>query len=149
MQETNAAYTIETVEMNHCINNPTIMGYLRGMVIDEYSGMSIMLDEFINGRYPRDAKAIIASVDEEPVAWALFTLDTDEYNDIIFDNPSAETYLQVYVKPEYRRQGIGAVLFLKGQELAAGRSIGLSKHDRVSKAFFEKVEGKKDAHERN
>ena len=139
-------YTIEVIDMKSCLSNPTIMGYLRGMTLDEFSGMSIMLDEFMHGRYARDAKAIIAFIDNLPIAWALYTLEPDEYGDILF-NENAEAYFQLFVRPECRRRGIGSVLFLKGQELAAGKKIGVSAHDVNARAFFSKVQGV--LHERN
>jgi GNAT superfamily N-acetyltransferase len=131
-------YTIDVIDLRTCLKNPTIMGYLRAMTLHQNSGMSILLNEFIHGKHTGEGKSIIASIDGSPIAWSLFTTDKDDYNDISFDR-EAETYLQVFVKPEYRKLGIGSSLFLKGQELAANRSIGLSKHSPEAIAFFNKV----------
>lgn len=136
----NVKYRIEVLDMKDCLNNPTIMGYFRGMTIHEFSGMNIMLNEFVKRKTPVSAKAIVAYTEDEPIAWGLYTNEPDSEESIAFEPDPGDVYLQVFVKPEYRGNGIGSTMYLKAQELAAGRQISVSKHSPEATTFFQKVQ---------
>lgn len=102
---------LQSIEMDEIIDNPELLRLVRRMTLYPESGMNMALDYFCSIRKLEqrsvDALGIFAYLLQEPIGWALFTYEGDTHS---FEPANGQACAQVYVREDYRRQGVGTEL---------------------------------------
>jgi GNAT superfamily N-acetyltransferase len=98
--------------------------------------MNSALDHYTELRAKRsvDALGIFAYYMGEAIGWSLFTYESDDY---YFQSEDGKACAQVYVRPVYRRLGIGRKLISQAAKLADPDIVKVYAHSDYS--FFDVV----------
>lgn len=132
--------TIRVQDFNIVRTKPELMKQLRKLILTPRSGMNYCLDglEKISQHRPADCKILTAYRSQELVGWALLS---KEETDFVFLNtctgfdPSQGTLFQVFIHPDYRRQGIATEL-LKVARRKANSRLCICPWDTTSEGFY-------------
>ena len=129
---------IEIREMDDVIRFPELMRTCRSLTISRYSGMNWALDcfECIAQNRSIDALGLFASYQGEVVAWLLFGY---EYDGSLFRSTHGEAFSQVYVRPDYRRLGIGSRLQRMAAKLAEPDTVKVYNDSENNAEFFRQM----------
>jgi GNAT superfamily N-acetyltransferase len=108
---------IEIVEMDDVIQSPDLMKTCRSLTLRPTSGMNRALNSFTTLHKTRsvDALALFANYVGDTVAWLLFGYEDDNN---YFHSPHGKAFSHVFVRPDYRRLGIGSRLQRMAAKLA-------------------------------
>jgi|SRR5579885_1978233 len=110
--------TTEVVEMDKILRDPNLLATCRRLSYGGSSGMNMALDYYQGLILSRsvDAKGIFGIYQKQFVGWALFTREDDRF---YFRAEPGKACFQVFVDPQYRRNGVGSKLLQIAKELVA------------------------------
>lgn len=118
-EEHRLSVRLRAIEMDEIITTPSLLKMARGMTLHGGSGMNQALDYYTDlfNREGRsiDALGIFAYSLDQPVGWSLFTYESDNFS---FMPRPGRACAQVFVKPPYRRLGVGTELITMASKLA-------------------------------
>jgi GNAT superfamily N-acetyltransferase len=105
-----------------------------------YSGINTFLNKYTEEGKSRsiDACGIFAHYQDIPVGWLLFTYEDDQLS---FRPKEGEACIHIFVKPEWRRCGIGKRLLQMAAKMAEPDIVRVYDNGSVAKPFYE--EGRK------
>lgn len=135
--------TIRTMDFNLVAQQPELLAKLRKLTLDPSSGMNHELDRMLEDVKTRSVNCtvILAYRFSTLVGWGLLSKENTTYHFSRAPNGfNAENgvMFQVFVDPEYRRQGIATELYKKAQNLAKEELIHVCPWDTRSHFFYEK-----------
>lgn len=126
--------------MDFILNNPTLHEAVRKLTLHQWSGMNQELNNFqkINKIRKVNARAMIATLDDNPIAWALLSKEasTFRFGNGTEYNAGYGMLFEVFVQEQYRRKGIGSELLKQTKKIAPGQRICVAPHDYPSESFF-------------
>jgi len=135
--------TVRVQDYNIAAQNPEFIGALRLLTLSRFSGMNHELDSFANISLERDVKCkiITAYHTNELVGWALLSEEqsTFDFSRVDCFNPEHGLMFQVYVQPQYRRQGIAAELMKVANTFSNGKKLWACPWDETSFHFYGKM----------
>ena len=141
---------IRSHDMNFILNNGPLLATLRRLTLHSYSGLNHELNNFqeIIKIRPINAKALVVSIDEETVAWALLSKEasTFRFRNGTEYNAGYGLLFECYVAKPYRRNGIASKLIQRAKIIAGQQKICIAPHDYNSNAFYESCKRKKRYH---
>jgi GNAT superfamily N-acetyltransferase len=114
--------SLRVYEMDVILRNELLLSTARRLTLYSTSGMNIALNRYQaegTGRSLK-AKGLFAYKGEVAVGWCLLTQEGDGMD---FSPADGFACVQIYVDPDYRRQGIGATLLKEATALAHGHII--------------------------
>lgn len=134
--------TVRVRGFNLVAQRPQLMQNLRKLTIHKSSGMNYELDNFENLAKYREvnAKVLTAHHNGEIVGWALLSKERTHFS---FNNhydgfsPEYGALFEVYVDPNYRRQGVGTRLLRSAKRKLDGDRLCVCPHDIKSDKFYE------------
>ena len=114
--------SFKTFEMDLILQTPHLHNMARSLTIHEYSGMNRAMNHYqsLLGTRPIDAKGIFAFYDEIHIGWVLLTYEKD---DMSFRPKPGHACVQVYVRPDYRRNGVGAKLLRMAEQIKTANTV--------------------------
>lgn len=117
--------SIEVIEMSRILTDSHLEEECRRLSHGGNSGMNRALDLYHTIRKeegrPVNAKGIFAKYAKTYIGWALWTRERDNYS---FVPCRGQVAFQIFVAHEYRRKGIGTMLFQAAQRLVdAGETL--------------------------
>lgn len=128
---------IEIVEMDDIIRSPELMRTCRRLTLNPYSGMNQALNRFIYiSSRSIDALGLFANYVGETVAWLLFGYEDDNN---YFHSPHGKAFSHVFVRPDYRRLGIGSRLQRMAAKLAEPDTIEVYNDSENNVEFFRQM----------
>lgn len=133
--------TIRARDLNLVFQEPELMKQLRKLTIHSYSGMNRELNYLTKLASTRkiDAKALLAYRSGQLVAWALFS---KEKSAMTFSNtwdhfhPTDGVLFEVFVDPQFRRQGIATELLKVARRKAGATRLCIAPWDKQSRGFY-------------
>ena len=134
---------IRVQEFSEVLKTPQFINKLRKLTLDHCSGMNHELNHLIkdSSYRPVECKIMHAYKKKTLVAWALLSKEATDYK---FGyaakgfQPSQGVLFQVFVHPEYRRQGIGSELVKVARRKAGAARLCFCPWDRASDNFYER-----------
>lgn len=131
---------IRTYNMNFVLAEAPLLATLRKLTLHSRSGLNHELNNFqeIIKIRPVNAKAIVAYLDEEAVAWALLSKEASTFyfrNGIEF-NAGHGMLFEVYVALHHRRKGIASKILERARLIAGQQRICIAPHDSQSDSFY-------------
>lgn len=114
--------------MDYVLRDPKLLQTVRALTIHYRSGMNRSLDAFEEEMHGRSicAHAILGFVESEAVGWLLLANEADH---IYFRPKNDQLVSHIFVKFQYRRQGIGSQLMDKAAQMAADKKLTVYNHD--------------------
>jgi GNAT superfamily N-acetyltransferase len=139
------AINIRAIKFNDVVKRPSLLKRLRELTLEPYSGMNYELTRMTRDAKTRtvNAKVLLAYSGAKLVAWALLSneeTDFDFFNTWNGFSPSNGTLFEVYVHPDYRRQGIGSELMKSAKRRVKSKPLNICRHDFRSRQFYEGFE---------
>ncbi len=131
---------IHVEDFNLVAQKPDLLQKLRKLTLHPYSGMNHELNSLLRTVQHRkvDCKILMGFRSRKLVGWAILTR---EDSDFCFRNSpngfrsTDGSMFQVYVHPDYRRQGIATELIKVARRKANGR-LCICPHDSRSQQFY-------------
>lgn len=135
--------TVRTMDFNLVAQQPELLAKLRKLTLDPYSGLNHELDRMLEDVKTRsvNCQVILAYRFSNLVGWAILSKETTTYNFMRSGdgfNSENGVLFQVFVDPEYRRQGIATEIYKKAQQLANNEILHICPWDTRSHYFYEK-----------
>lgn len=133
---------IKTEDFDAVAKKPELLKKLRELTLHPGSGLNYELNHLTKNAATRSvsAKVLLAYHKRELVGWALLSREnSDFYFQHAYDGyqPSKGTLFEVYVNPEYRRQGIGGALMKAARKKAGSMRLCVCPWDYQSEAFYQ------------
>jgi GNAT superfamily N-acetyltransferase len=135
--------TIRTVDFNLVAQQPRLVEKLRELTIAPYSGLNYELTRMLKDAEERtvNCKILLAYRFDKLIAWGILSKE-----DTNFDFVNSDTgfkvedghLFQVFVDPNYRKQGIASELFQVAKKLVGNEVLCVCPHDRKSTDFYTK-----------
>lgn len=137
-------FTILTQSFNEVFLNKKLMLLLRGLTLTEDSGLNHELSSLEKISLNREAKAkiFIARTGSQIIGWAILSREYSRFpfpNGTNFFKPEYGSLFELFVSPQYRRQGVGTALFKEARKNAGPYQIGVCPWDKKSQLFFKKL----------
>lgn len=133
--------TVRAVDFNLVAQRPELLKQLRKLTLYAYSGLNREMNGLINtmSHRPVRAQVLLAYKQDKLVAWALLSrepsamqfMHTDEYF-----HPSDGVLFEVFVHPDYRRQGIATELMKIARRKAGPYRLCVAPWDERSTSFY-------------
>src|SRR5574337_1150490 len=128
---------IDTFKFNDIAENVNLLNKLRSLTVAPYSVMNherMHLESKADQNEYVDCDILVAKINKKLVASARLSrepsnflfLNTDGYQ------PSQGALFQVFVDPEYRRQGIGSKLIEKAKQMSLNSALCIAPWDYAS-----------------
>lgn len=135
--------TIRVLDFNLVAKQPDLLVKLRKLTLSPSSGLNHELDHMeVNAKVRAvNAKIILASRFNNLVGWGLLSKEDSNFNfPATYDHfRSANGHLfQVFVNPEYRRQGIASEIFKKANDLVGDEVVHICPWDNAGYHFYSK-----------
>lgn len=132
---------ISVLSLSEIADNNDLISKIRDLTLNPYSGMNWELDNLLPQTKYRDVncKAILCYFESQMIGWALLSQEPSDfgfYNSDGFDPKRDGALFEVYVRPDYRRFGVGTKLLEKAREIADGINLCICPHDYKSTAFY-------------
>jgi GNAT superfamily N-acetyltransferase len=136
---------IRTEDFNTVAEKPELLNRLRKLTLHPASGMNHELNNMIQQAKIRtvEAKVLMAYRKRELVGWALLSKEPTDYTfrrSWTGFTPNQGTLLQVFVNPDYRRQGIGSALVKASRKKAGNAQLCICPWDYQSENFYKNFE---------
>lgn len=136
---------IRTEDFDNVVEKPELLNKLRTLTLHPGSGMNHELNHMIRNARIRsiNAKVILAYRKRELVGWALLSREKTDFTfarSFSGYTPEQGTMLQVFVNPDYRRQGIGSALVKAARKKAGPMQLCICPWDNRSEKFYENFE---------
>jgi GNAT superfamily N-acetyltransferase len=133
---------IRTEDFNEVAAKPELLNRLRSLTLHPASGLNHEMNHLLKSAKERavNAKVLLAYRKRELVGWALLSR---EQTDFTFKRswtgfmPEQGVLLQVFVNPDYRRQGIGSALVKAARKKAGSMQLCICPWDYQSDKFYE------------
>ena len=135
--------TIRALDFNFIAKRPIFISRLRKLTLNPLSGMNCEIDDILKSTKKRNVnvRVILSYHQKELIAWALFSKENSNitYGSRKKFKESFGYLFQVYVNPDFRRQGVGSQLFNKAKRLAGNETICICPWDKNSNKFYKVV----------
>jgi GNAT superfamily N-acetyltransferase len=135
--------TVRTLDFNLVAKQPELLAKLRKLTLSPSSGLNYELNHMEANAKKRkvEAKIILARRFNNLIGWGLLSKEDSNFN-----FPSTHDYFrsinghlfQVFVNPEYRRQGIASEIFKKAKDLAGNEMLHICPWDNGGHHFYSK-----------
>lgn len=126
--------------------NQNLIDKLRDLTLHSYSAMNFILTDliFISKTRKPKCKIILCYDSNILVAWALSSKESCSFpfmnSSDIFSYKKDGLLFQVFVKPSYRRKGIGSKFMKIAQKMVRTKPICVCPWDSRSSSFYKKFE---------
>lgn len=133
---------IKTEDFDIVATKPELLKKLRELTLHSYSGMNYELNHLTDSAKTRsvNAKILLAYYKRELVGWALMSREkSDFYFQHAYNgfDPSEGTLFEVFVNPDYRRQGIGGALMKAARKKAGSTRLCVCLWNYQSERFYQ------------
>lgn len=137
---TSSPFTIRVRDFNLIFRNKKIISHLRSLTLQPDSGLNNELNDLTTLALNRkvDAKVIMGYYDKRLVAWALLSKEYSSWYSNYWGKMTGALF-EVYVKPEYRRKGIGTALIKSAKKHAGPHKLSVCRWDSISHEFYNRV----------
>ena len=131
-----AFLSFKTYNIEEIIKTPSLLEIARSLTICMHSGMNCALNAYSVAVDLKtvEAKAIFAYYIDYPVGWLLYTAESDSCE---FLSTPGQVCVQLFVRSEFRRKGIGTKLMDVAAKLADKNIVKVYAWDNVE--FFNSV----------
>jgi GNAT superfamily N-acetyltransferase len=135
--------TIRARDFNLVAHEPELMKKLRKLTLHSYSGLNRELDYLTKTALyrPVQAQVLLAYRQDKLVGWALLSKEESNmkfyYSDSQF-RPSDGLLFEVFINPDYRRQGIASELIKVARRKAGATRLCVAPWDERSLGFYKK-----------
>jgi ribosomal protein S18 acetylase RimI-like enzyme len=131
---------IRVEDFNSAAQKPELLAKLRKLTLHPYSGMNYELNWMLKETLHRkvNCQVLTAFRNRQLVSWALLSKEDTDFSFMNSPNGFRSTdgsMFQVYVHPDYRRQGIASELLKVARRKANGR-LCICPHDFGSRKFY-------------
>lgn len=135
--------TVRTVDFNLVARQPDLLAKLRKLTLSPYSGLNHELDRMLEDVKERtvDCQVILAYRFSTLVGWAILSKEDTDFHFVNTGNGFVKELgrmFQVFVDPEYRRQGIASELFKEALKVVGNETICVCPWDHKSHQFYSK-----------
>lgn len=131
---------ISVKSFNEIIDKPRLILNLRKLTLNSFSGMNRELNHLLESAKHRQVSARVILVHQggQLVAWALMSKEETSFRFRYTGSyhPSDGFLLEMYVHPDFRRQGIGTELMKIARRKAGPYRLCVAPWDDGSEAFF-------------
>jgi GNAT superfamily N-acetyltransferase len=136
------ALTIRARDFNLVAKQPQLLKQLRKLTLYPYSGLNRELDTLLPLSEQRRVKCqvLLAYQSKKLVAWALFSKEESSMRFAITHRrfqPHDGILFEVYVHPDYRRQGIASEMMKVARRKAGAFQLCVCPWDERSRAFYD------------
>jgi GNAT superfamily N-acetyltransferase len=133
--------TIRRQNFNLVARQPELLKQLRKLTLYPMSGLNRELDHLVwlAKERPVKTQVLLAYRNQRLIAWALVSKEKSDfqfYNTGEAYDPSQGVLVEMYVNPEYRRQGIGTALMKVAKSQAKSDRLCVAPWDETSVAFY-------------
>lgn len=132
---------IDVKNLDKLIDNQEFEAMLRSMTLSKTSGMNKELTALKEKKKENgviDAKAVIASTEDEMLGWLLFSREDSSCCMTYKFRSEQGVLVQVYTRPDLRKNGVARKLMLKARRLAGNKHLCVVPWDDNSERFFKK-----------
>lgn len=135
--------TIRVLDFNLVALQPDLIAKLRELTAAPHSGLNFELTRMLKDVETRqvNCKILLAYRWRELVGWALLSKENTDYcfsSSVTGFKAEDGQMFQVFIHPDYRRQGIGSELYKKAVKLLEGDVICVCPWDQKSYNLFNK-----------
>jgi GNAT superfamily N-acetyltransferase len=136
-----SSLTIGALDFNLVARQPELLKQFRKLTLYPWSGMNQEIDHLLKkiGYRPVSAIALTASQDSRIVGWGLLSKEQSPFEFPTtggYYYPSDGTLFEIYVHPDYRRQGIGSELLKVARRKAFPSRLCICSWDEQSRGFY-------------
>jgi GNAT superfamily N-acetyltransferase len=139
-------FVVHVESFNTVVTKPEMMQRLRKLTIAPYSGLNHELTTLTKISKTRKVNCDILTAEKNGtiIGWAILSNEDSSYWFKSTDGYKSHfgTLFEVYVLPEYRRQGIASELIKVARRKSKNR-LCIAPHDPVSEGFFSKFDNYK------
>lgn len=133
--------TIRALDFNLVPDKPELMKQLRKLTLHSYSGLNREMDNLLRlmDRRPVKAQILLAYRDQKMVGWALLSKEESvmQFTHTYERFQSHHGLLfEVYIHPDYRRQGIASELMKVARRKAGVSQLCVAPWDERSRSFY-------------
>lgn len=142
MKTKNQSLTIRAHDFNLVAQQPELLKKLRKLTLHPYSGLNKELDTLLRFTRQRPVKAqvLLAYSQNKLVGWALFSKEPSEVTYTYSEEPFKPTdgvLFEVYIHPDYRRQGIASELMMVARRKAGPYRLCIAPWNEQSRNFYD------------
>jgi hypothetical protein len=135
-------------DFNIVVSNPGLMNILYSLTLYQgklQTGMTYELDQLtkISKLRPVDARVILVEKDNELIAWCLLSREASDFmsnsffsDKLWFDPDQHGTLCEIFVKEEFRRQGIGKEILKLARRKSNPYPLCFVPWDPISRSFY-------------
>ena len=136
---------IRTEEFNEVAEKPELLNRLRSLTLHPNSGLNYEMNHLLRDAKTRtvNAKVLLAYRKRELVGWALLSREKTDFTfarSFAGYTPDQGSMLQIFVNPDYRRQGIGSALVKAARKKAGSMQLCICPWDYQSEKFYQNFE---------
>lgn len=140
--------TTRVIDFNLVARRPALLEKLRKLTLSPNSGLNYELDRLLVDTDLRtvNCKVLLAYKFDTLVAWALLSKEGTDFpfvGSLNGFNKEDGWMFQVFVDPDYRRQGIASELYLMAQRYIGDEVICICPWDNASYHFYSNFPGVK------
>jgi len=135
---------LKTIDMNDVMGNAKLLTSLQELTLNGVSGMQMTLERYQDILDRGDeirAIAIVAYAWSNPIAWGLLSWEPDE--EVVDFDSSLGVYFQIFVRHDYRRQGIGTEILARARKIVGKERLNVSCWSAGATAFYQSNADKK------
>lgn len=132
--------SIRCIDFNSAVCDSELLGQLRKLTLRPESGLNYELD--VLGALAKltkvNAYILTAKRNKELVGWALLSKESSTFPFPVHDgyNSNQGVLFEVFVKPDWRRQGIASVLLEKAKRIVGKTALCICPWDEKSTNFY-------------
>jgi GNAT superfamily N-acetyltransferase len=140
---------IKKMEYSEAFRNKSLMLSLRKLTLNQYSGLNKEmnnLESLLRDGRKIDAKVLLAYKDDRLVGWALMSREESAWHYAFYNgkgvacqkrfNAGHGILFEIFVHPDYRRQGIASRIIKKAKLIANGTRLCVIPWNDVSLDFY-------------
>lgn len=136
--------TVRVRDFNLVARQPELMAQLRKLTLSPGSGLNFELNRMLNDieERPVDCQVLLAYRFKTLVGWAILSKENSNFRFLNTQrgfNKESGRMFQVFVNPQYRRQGIASEIYKTARKITGDETLCVSPWDYGSYKFYNKL----------